>query len=299
MCVHTKAIINMSKRLHNPKSHAPAVYIPCWLLQVPANHLSHAAKITYGRLSQWANEKGMVYRSAKQLAEEIGTSERSVERHLNELRYVELIGTYLPQAGGVNHFEFYDHPWMHEPINENLVYKSDKNYPPTELSVPPDRIVGTPPTELADINKKEIKINKIRSKHTSSCVKPENLTVEDIVKNNPHEIPAELIAEWKRSRKKPITQRVLNAFNKELSLIAEAGIAPLNAVNKMLDKQWSTVELRFFSNDIAFEKSKSFTVTTSQRERPGASLSRVLAKHTQQNGGVYDQYGNSVNPFGR
>ena len=147
----------MPRKLHNPKSHAPAVYIPCWLIQVSVKKLTLGAKMTYGRLSQWANATGQVYRSARQLAEELGCSYRSIEEYLKELRKVELIGTYHPQAGGVNHFEFYDHPWMHEPIKEQLTYKDDKFTPPHDSVVPSTLSCGTPPHYGVVINKKEIK----------------------------------------------------------------------------------------------------------------------------------------------
>lgn len=153
----------MNKQLHNPKSNAPSVYIPCWLIQVSVHLISSNAKLLYGRLCQWSNEEGVVFRSAPQLAQEIGTSIRQIERHLKELRDSELIGTFQPQAGGLNHFNFYDHPWMHLPINKHLVYKMpppDKaEHPPTSTSVPPVNSVGTPPSDVADINKKEIKEN--------------------------------------------------------------------------------------------------------------------------------------------
>lgn len=154
----------MSHKLYNPKSHAPALFISCWLIQIPVKLLSDGAKITYGRLSQWCNETGQVYRSAKQLAEETGKSERAIERYLKELRDVKLIGTFHPQAGGINHFEFYDHPWMYEPINKNLVYKNDSYIAPTNVALPSDKCGGTPPTNVADINKKEIKENNISKK---------------------------------------------------------------------------------------------------------------------------------------
>lgn len=147
----------MSKKLHNPKSFAPAVYIPCWLIQVSIKLVSHGAKMVYGRLSQWANANGTVFRSVFQLAQELGCSERSIEEYIKELKNSGLIGTYHPQAGGVNHFEFYDHPWMHETINEHLVYKQDKYTPPHPSVVPPTPECGTPPHPSVDINNKEIK----------------------------------------------------------------------------------------------------------------------------------------------
>lgn len=147
----------MSKRLHNPKSHAPALYIPCWLSQVSVTLISPGAKTLYGRLAQWSSSKGRVYRSSPDLALELGASARQIERYIKELKGLGLIGTFHPQAGGVNHFEFYDHPWMNEQINDNLCYEPN---PPTDVSVPPDRCVGTPPTDVSVINKKEIKETK-------------------------------------------------------------------------------------------------------------------------------------------
>lgn len=161
----------MSRKLHNPKSFAPAVYIPCWLLQVPNKLLSYAAKLLYGRLSQWSNEKGDVFRSYHQLAHEMGSTKRSVSDYISELKKVGLIDSFQPQAGGLNHFIFYDHDWMHMPINEYLCYKSepdptqDSAHPPTQNpALPHAESCATPTQNPARINKKEIKRNTTTTK---------------------------------------------------------------------------------------------------------------------------------------
>lgn len=155
----------MTKKLHNPKAHAPAVYIPCWLIQVPNKLLSHAAKMLYGRLAQWSNTKGKVYRSVPQLAKEIGTERRQVDRYIKELKDAGLIGTFHPQKGGVNHFEFYDHSWMYEPINEQLSYEED---PTTNMTLGHDKNDVTPTTNMSSINRKKIKTNKNKHKNISA-----------------------------------------------------------------------------------------------------------------------------------
>jgi len=161
----------MLKKRYNPKSNAPALFVPCWLSQIPIKKLTPGAKIMYGRLAQWSNETGDVYRASPQLALEIGSSTRQTERYLKELRDAGLIDTFQETLGGQNHFIFYEHPWMFEPIVKELTYKND---PPTHLknlssnlSLPPDISVGTPPTYTADINIIEIK-NKKDLKHLSS-----------------------------------------------------------------------------------------------------------------------------------
>lgn len=140
--------IDITKKLHNPKSHSPAVYIPCWLIQIPSNLLSHAAKILYGRLSQWSTSKCTVHRTVDQLRQETGMNKSSLERTLKELRNVGLIGTYQAEAGGVNHYKFYEHPWMHEPINHHLSYQESYPQAPSNLMVPTVTSDGTPPSKV-------------------------------------------------------------------------------------------------------------------------------------------------------
>jgi hypothetical protein len=171
--------VSSSRKLHNPKSHAPAVYIPCWLIQVPQNQLSHLAKILYGRLAQWSNTKGYVSRSAPELSVEIGCHTRVIERGLRELRDIGLIETYQLQKGGVNSFIFLDHEFMHRPLQDCLNYYEQHapmdNSASESLSggLPPDKNVGTPPTKMSvppdknvGLKYKEIKENK---KNKSFC----------------------------------------------------------------------------------------------------------------------------------
>lgn len=154
-------------KLHNPKSHMPAVYIPCWLIQIHHKLLSHAAKMLYGRLAQWSNETGIVFRSGTKLAQELGVSRRDIVRYLKELKDAKLIGTHLNQVGGQNNYEFYDHPWMHLPINQNLTYRSVElstgpentmtkiAHPWVNINPPPESTLTHPPeSNLTHINKK-------------------------------------------------------------------------------------------------------------------------------------------------
>jgi hypothetical protein len=136
------------RKVHNPKSHAPAVYIPCWLIQIPQNELSHLAKILYGRLAQWSNTKGVVSRSAPELSLEMGCHTRVIERGLKELRKVGLIETYQVQKGGVHSFIFLDHDFMHRPLQECLDYYENRQ-PVDNSALPPDKTVGTPPTKTS------------------------------------------------------------------------------------------------------------------------------------------------------
>lgn len=152
----------MSHVLYNPKSTAPAVYIPAWLSQVPSSLLTPNCKLVYGRLAQWANALGKAHRSALQLSQELGIPTRSIERAIQELKDCGLIGSYQEQDGGHNHFEFYHHRWMNEPINKNLCYQSD-NFTPSAKLAEPSATVAEPSANLAVHKIKEIKGNKKNS----------------------------------------------------------------------------------------------------------------------------------------
>ena len=224
-------------RLHNPKSHAPAVYIPCWLIQVPTSLLSNNAKILYGRLAQWSNVKGIVFRTIKQLSEEIGASPATLPRHLSDLKAAGLVGTYHPIEGGTNYYEFYHHEWMDAPINENLSYKSEQHsdrlktlqndgeeHPHADMHVPPCSSARTPHADVHALNKKEIKVNK---KEICTSV-PEMLPSAENGKKDKPQVTRETasyIAIWNELAiahgLKPVGQdkRQLNAIHKSLQVI--------------------------------------------------------------------------------
>ena len=236
----------MQKKLHNPKSHAPAVYIPCWLIQVPLKSLSHGAKLLYGRLSQWANEKGDVFRSVVNLSIEIGVGYRSIEDYIKELKECGLIDTYRNEQGGINHFVFYDHPWMYEQIKEQLVYKLDK--------IPPTESCGTPPQNPVVINKKEIK--EIKNKNTPNGVSDLNaflLNKNDMLSDNPHNISEQLIEEWLMTRKKkkaPVTKTAWDRTNKVMSRLAQSGLSPCDCFERMVASGWQGMEFKYFEQEL-------------------------------------------------
>lgn len=197
-----KSNISHQKKLHNPKSHAPAVFIPCWLIQVPHKLLSFGAKLLYGRLAQWSNVKGDVFRSVPQLSKELGMGVRTVEKFIKELKNVGLIETYHPQAGGQNHYRFFDHEWMYSELAGELD-------PPHNHAVPPAQPCGTPPHNHADINIKEVK----KIKDISESGDSPSVTHEELIAVYMEEFPT---LSHPRNPKKPTKQlaKVLNTMIK-------------------------------------------------------------------------------------
>ncbi len=243
-----------AKKIHNPKAHTPAVYIPCWLVQVSIQLLSLGAKTLYGRLAQWSNSTGQVYRTSHQLGLEIGTSYRSIENYLKELRDVELIGTFQQEKGGVNHYQFYDHPWMHEPIIDELIYKQD---PPQDSVVPPTGSCGRVPQDPVAINKKEIKeiksINNISatSKKLVDAEKPktkQTLNIDDLKNDNPHNIHEEVLEDWlevRKTKRSPVTKTAWSRINIELCKYMGDKI---EAFETMVERGWTGFKADWMAN---------------------------------------------------
>lgn len=281
----------MSKRLHNPKSYSPAVYIPCWLAQVSIQLLSHGAKMCYGRLTQWANSKGKVYRSCNQLSEEIGASVGSIEKYLKELKDVGLIGTHHPQAGGVNHFEFYDHEWMHLDIKEQLLYKED---PPPNPTVPPVRSYGTPPPDSTDINIKEI---KELNTHTQAEDFPLEtmLFLESEQQRIAIEFRKRCLADEKLKRKHEQLQS--QGFDKTFDDVLDECVSHYatqqkpQLVSPQRLQSWLNRDISYFKTQEIKEK------VGSKRDRPGDAYTRAMKMIKSSRGNVYDQQGNSYDPF--
>lgn len=182
----------MTHKPYNPKAHTSAVYLPCWLIQVPVQKLSHGAKILYGRLAQWSNEKGEVYRSKNDLKEEIGVSHRTIGDLIKELKDVKLISTFQPKKGGVSHYIFHDHEWMNEPIKEQLVYKTNHNDPVQNPALPRAESCTTPvqnPALHININKinKNNKNNSASGDAPNFCYNSTNNTKSDYPDNHPQD----------------------------------------------------------------------------------------------------------------
>lgn len=166
----------MSK-FYNPKSHAPAVYIPAWLIQVSSDCLSLQAKILYGRLAQWANTKSTVHRSYKQLATELGVDPQVIKRFLAELRDVKLIETYQVELGAENHYRFLDHEWIHADLLAVFDWGKNELTPRVESDPTPGSKVTLPRVESDPPKVKEIKENKKEIKNL--CSSDDELNIEE------------------------------------------------------------------------------------------------------------------------
>ena len=101
------------KPVYNPWNEDYGIKIPGWLVRY--KEVSFGAKVTYGRLVQYAGKNGVAYPYVQTLATEIGAERRTVERYLKELRELGVLEVQSGKAtGNRNRYFFVDHEWKTE-----------------------------------------------------------------------------------------------------------------------------------------------------------------------------------------
>lgn len=85
-------------------------FIPNWLMQ--RQEISHGAKLCYGRLCQYAGQKGYCFPSQETISEELGISYRQTQRYIKELIRVGLIVIEKYGTHNNNQYRFIQHEWM-------------------------------------------------------------------------------------------------------------------------------------------------------------------------------------------
>jgi hypothetical protein len=78
----------------------------------------------------------------------------------------------------------------------------------------------------------------------------------ELIKDNPHCIPIELLKEWKQVRRKPITPTVWRKLNEEIS---KCKCSPIEAVEEMISRGWGTLRAEWINKNFVKEKESQET----------------------------------------
>jgi hypothetical protein len=79
------------------------------------------------------------------------------------------------------------------------------------------------------------------------------LTLEDLLKDNPHNIDEQMLNEWLVTRKKkkaPVTQTAWSRTNKVMRKLVDAGFQAIDCFERMVASGWQGMEFRYFEQDI-------------------------------------------------
>lgn len=105
-----------TKRI-NPRRRYLVAVVPNWLMEQP--NVSANAKLLYGRLMEFADERGVAWPTIEQLMRSVAMSQSSVQRALRELTVLRLIESEQLDPSKPPNRYFLDHPWAVERADFN------------------------------------------------------------------------------------------------------------------------------------------------------------------------------------
>jgi hypothetical protein len=131
------------EKRYNPYRKFLGAFTPNWLLRRSVKEISWGAKATFGRLTEFAGVNGKCFPPVERISEELGVSERTIQRYLRELKQLKLIEIHH-RAGSSNEYHFLDHPWIEwaEKTPPYMLDPSELAPLQPDLSTTPDNLVG-------------------------------------------------------------------------------------------------------------------------------------------------------------
>jgi len=75
--------------------------------------------------------------------------------------------------------------------------------------------------------------------------KTKSLSVDVLSECNPHNIPEQMLDDWKASRKAPITVTAWNRLNKELEKFKKVGRNPIDEFERMVSHGWQSLSFKW------------------------------------------------------
>lgn len=100
---------DISNRRFNPYRRFTGIFIPEDVVRLPIEKLSYGAKVCYGRLIRFAGKDGHCFPTIESIASEIGSSVRSVNCYIKELKDFGLIEVFRKDRFSSNQYFFLEH----------------------------------------------------------------------------------------------------------------------------------------------------------------------------------------------
>ena len=132
------------KHYINPYRLFCGAFIPNWLMARP--EISGGAKLCYGRLSQYAGDKGVAFPRHEVLGKELGCQRRMAINYVKELVEHGLVESIQTGHRQSNEYRFLAHPWMeaqdvdvqdsapvHNITHQDIVGSADEEPPADEV----------------------------------------------------------------------------------------------------------------------------------------------------------------------
>lgn len=271
-CVHTQSDYIMSENHSNTYSSAFFI-VPSYILDLDGMTLGYLR--VYETIFQFWNHNKTCFLSEKSLCIRTNLKRSQVyaalsffEQHNELKRVLKNSKRYIvrPEKIIETDCSFIDP----DPIQNNTRSNTIQTSGLADVDV---RSSGRETSGAADYNIK--KINKENNNITPISPKQKktdnSFPLNEMLVDNPHNLPEELIVEWQSNRKKKITKRVWEKTNSVLLQLNTEGIKAIEAFEIMLEKQWSGIEVRYFKEEINYRNGSNTSY------KPGDAFSRAMA----------------------
>lgn len=109
---------------------------------------------------------------------------------------------------------------------------------------------SSPKNQLPTTKVKSDYFDNYETKKTKSS-KSTQLQSEDLLKDNPHDIPQEMLEDWvmvRKQKRSPITPTAWKRINNVLQMLKDKAIYPIDAFERMVANGWLSLELSYFEN---------------------------------------------------
>lgn len=145
---------------------------------------------------------------------------------------------------------------------------STKDTHPPLTSGTPLRSPAVPPPlpsgeDIKAYNKEDIKEKPTPKKIAPAKAEVDNsflMTLEDALKDNPYNIPSQMLAEWlliRKKRKCPLTHTTWNRTLKVLTKLVNSGLDAIDCFERMVANGWQGMEVRYFEQEMKLTTVKS------------------------------------------
>lgn len=104
-----------------------------------------------------------------------------------------------------------------------------------------------------NIPTKDISKDISKTPSNSSTIKTGELNIEELKKDNPHEIPEQMLIDWvsvRKQKKAKITKTAWSKINKTMvQIMTELKIKPVSAFETMVTNCWQSLDVKYFKKD--------------------------------------------------
>jgi hypothetical protein len=196
------------------------------------------------------------------LAALFGVNESYIGKRLKELEELKYIKRTIVKYKRVIEVTFlvYDHVDTGE-NGANIALVPPVGVPSTNIELPPPTGVPPsscgstlpPPTGVPDNILDNISIKK----QTPISPKGVKFGLEDILKDNPFNIPESVLTDWmvvRKNKRAAMTATAWKRTNDNLAKLHKAGLCPIDCFEKAVGNSWAGVEFRYFTQDIEATK---------------------------------------------